>query len=121
MLERDEAPAGGEPEEKAPDETAQRAKPRRVVLCTGRFWSFVAGLLLFAALVVLIAQNAEKVTVEWLAWEIDAPLVVVILVTALAVSVLQALVGLALRRRRRRLAERGLRRESELEQEVQRS
>lgn len=69
-------------------------------------WGLVATVGLAAALIALALQNTDTVTIEWLWWDFRAPLVIVLLVTAIAAIALSELVGFILRRRkRRRLAE----------------
>lgn len=62
----------------------------------------IVGLVLGAALGMLIAQNTRSTKVEWLTFETEQPLWVVLLVTAAAALVIAELVGGARRRRRRR-------------------
>jgi|GEM_PF-2769544 len=69
--------------------------------------SVTAGLLLLllvgVALVALVAQNTEEVRFEFLAWDAEVPLVVLLLAVALATLLLDHVVGWIWRRRRRHL------------------
>ncbi len=70
-------------------------------------WSLVAGLLLIATITILAAQNTQKVTVNFLGWDGRAPLIAIILGTALISILIDEVIGLLWRRRRRKaLAER---------------
>lgn len=70
-------------------------------------WSLVAGLLLIATITVLAAQNTQNVTLNFLGWDGRAPLIAIILGTALISILIDEVVGLLWRRRRRKtLAER---------------
>lgn len=66
----------------------------------------VAGMILGAALALLIAQNTRSTTVKWLVFETEQPLWVVLLVTAAAALVIAELVGSARRRSKRRSGKR---------------
>lgn len=75
----------------------------RVFRGTGLYWSLILGTLLGAAIVILVAQNTEEVTVSWLAWEVGVPLAAVILAAMLVAVLLASLVSLIWRFRRRRV------------------
>ena len=62
----------------------------------------LVGVVLAVALALLIAQNTSDTKVEWLTFETEQPLWVVLLVTAAAALVIAELVGGARRRRKRR-------------------
>jgi len=62
----------------------------------------VVGVVLAIALALLIFQNTRSTTVEWLVFETEQPLWVVLLGTALVALVVAELVGGARRRRRRK-------------------
>jgi uncharacterized integral membrane protein len=62
---------------------------------------FIALVVTAAAVLVVVGQNVERVPFEFLWWEANVPLAVLLLATALAVLVLGELVGLIWRRRRR--------------------
>lgn len=62
----------------------------------------IAGIILGAALTLLIVQNTRSTTVKWLIFETEQPLWVVLLVTAAAALVIAELVGSARRRSKRR-------------------
>lgn len=71
---------------------------------------FIALIVTAAAVLVVVGQNIEQVPFEFLWWEADVPLAVLLLATALVVLVLGELVGLIWRQRRRtfrRLSDRG--------------
>ena len=81
----------GERPESLPDPTSEpmaKTSPapetERVFIGTGVFWGLVVGLLLAAVLIILAAQNTDKVTINFLAWEYSTPLIAVILVVLLA-------------------------------------
>lgn len=58
--------------------------------------------LLAIAVVILLAQNTESVPFEWVTFEADVPLYVLLLVTALGASLMTVLASAIWRRRRRR-------------------
>lgn len=69
-------------------------------------WGLVAFVSTSIVVIVLAAQNTQIVNVKAFWWEADAPLVVIILVTVLITVLLDELVGLINRwRKRRREAE----------------
>jgi len=67
----------------------------------------MAGLLVLLAVailvVVVVAQNTDRVTFELLWWDARVPLAVLVLCAALATLVVDQVVGLVWRRRRRKL------------------
>ena len=70
-------------------------------------WGLVSFIVISIIVIVLAAQNTQNVHVKAFWWEADAPLVVIILVTVLVTVILDELVGVILRwRKRRREAER---------------
>ena len=74
---------------------------------TGIRWSLIAGLILIAAIAVLAAQNTQRVSVNFLGWNGRAPLIAVILGTAIVAILLDETLGFFWRRsRRKRRAER---------------
>lgn len=69
-------------------------------------WGLVTFIVLSIIVIILAAQNTQEVELNALGWTATAPLVVIILVTVLVTVVLDELVGLILRaRKKRRLAE----------------
>ena len=62
----------------------------------------VAAVVLVAALIFFVVQNGDDVAFEWLIFDMTGPLWVVILVAAVAGAVLNEVLGLVRRRRRRR-------------------
>ncbi|MBU1225890.1 MAG: DUF1049 domain-containing protein [Actinobacteria bacterium] len=74
---------------------------------TGVFWGLVIGIVLAVVVIVFAAQNTAAVGIKVLAWHWLPPLFVVVLVSLIIGIVLDEIVGLLFRsRRRRRLAER---------------
>ncbi|MDP9332265.1 MAG: lipopolysaccharide assembly protein LapA domain-containing protein [Actinomycetota bacterium] len=74
---------------------------------TGLSAGLIVGVLFGLAVIILAAQNTAHVGFRFLWWHARSPLVVIILGTGLAGVVLDEVVGLLWRRRRRhRLAER---------------
>ena len=66
----------------------------------GEIVGLALGGLIAASLVAFILQNTDKVRIEWFAWELNAPLWLVMVVAAAGAVVLSQLVALVLRRRR---------------------
>lgn len=102
---------GGSDEAGAPNSVEPPAEPgdehRPVFRGTGVSVALVVGVLLAILAIIVAVQNTEDVNIDFLAWELDAPLVAVILAAALAGVVLDEILGFFWRRRRRRhLAER---------------
>jgi uncharacterized integral membrane protein len=91
----------------ADTEKAGEPEPRRVFAGTGISWAFIFGAILTAAIIILAVQNTDPVPVKLYFWETEAPLIIVMLVTALVVVLIDEMIGLIMRRRKRRvLAER---------------
>ena len=73
----------------------------------GLRWGLILGIVLSIPLVVFLAQNTQSVTINFLAWTGQVPLVAVLGVTVIATIVIDELIGLAVRSRRRKaIAER---------------
>lgn len=73
---------------------------------TGVFWGLVVGVILALIVVVFAAQNTQSATIKVLPWDWSSPLFVVVLISLLIGIVLDEIVGLLYRaRRRRRLSE----------------
>ncbi len=103
------------PEETAPVEPVQKPEPvatpapeqHRVFAGTGISWAFIVGVLLTVAIIVLAVQNTDQVPVTLYFWNIEAPLIIVMVVTGLAAILIDELIGMIIRRRKRKvLAER---------------
>jgi uncharacterized integral membrane protein len=78
------------------DERERReTEPRREI------GGLIALAVVAAGLIAFIVQNTRRTRVEWLFWDVRAPLWVVIAATALAGAVLVRLAGWLLARRRR--------------------
>ena len=122
-------PAGGIPASRDPRKESEPAKPLRPAakdapesgegptrgkddarpqfVGTGVFWGLVVGIVLSIVVIVFAAQNTQSATVKAFLWEWSSPLFVVILVSLIMGIVLDEIVGLLYRsRKRRRLAER---------------
>ena len=82
------------------DEAVPRFVRQRVHAGTELFWGLVVGVVLAAALVILAAQNTDRVTIELLGWDLVTPQIVVILTTLVVGVVLDELFGLVYRVRR---------------------
>jgi uncharacterized integral membrane protein len=106
------APGGPGEEAGVSSSVEPRAEPgpsedRPVFRGTGVSAALVVGVVLAILAVIVAVQNTEHVNIDFLAWELDAPLVAVILAAAVAGVVLDEILGFFWRRRRRRhLAER---------------
>lgn len=105
------APGGSDEEAGASSSVEPPAEPggeaRPVFRGTGVSVALVVGVLLAILAIIVAVQNTEDVNIDFLAWELDAPLVAVILAAAVAGVVLDEILGFFWRRRRRRhLAER---------------
>ncbi|MCJ7726113.1 MAG: lipopolysaccharide assembly protein LapA domain-containing protein, partial [Acidimicrobiia bacterium] len=70
---------------------------------TGMFWGLVVGVILAIVVIGFAAQNTQSATVKTIVWEWSSPLFVVVLISLIMGIVLDELVGLQFRARRRRL------------------
>jgi uncharacterized integral membrane protein len=86
-----------EPEKPKPPE------PEKVYVGTGVSWAIVLTVVLIAFIAVVAARNTAAVTVDLIFWRLEAPLISIILGTAAAAVILDELVGIIWRWRRRRL------------------
>lgn len=87
-------------------EPGTAAEERRVFVGTGLFWGLIVGVILAVLVVFFAAQNTQDSTVKLFAWDWSSPLFVVILISLIVGIVLDEIVGLVYRsRKRRRLAE----------------
>lgn len=84
--------------ERRPEQRAER-----VFVGTGLFWGLLVGVIVAVAFIILAAQNTLETSVRFLSWRISTPLIALILVSFLAGVVLDELVGLVYRARRRRV------------------
>jgi uncharacterized integral membrane protein len=73
-----------------------------VFVGTGWFWSLIVGIVVAAAAIIFVLQNAERVSVEFLGWNGHVSLAGLVLLVALAAIVLDEIFGAFYRRRRRR-------------------
>ncbi|HEU4319236.1 MAG TPA: lipopolysaccharide assembly protein LapA domain-containing protein [Acidimicrobiia bacterium] len=74
----------------------------RVFVGTGLFWGLIIGVLLAVAVVILAAQNTDRINVSFLGWDFSTPLIAVVLGALLIGVVVDELFGLVYRKRRRR-------------------
>lgn len=81
-------------------ESAQQGKAKPAG--AGFSSTLAIGLLLAVIVIILAVQNTASVKVEFLPWATDLPLVVIILISALAGVVLDELFGFVWRHHRRR-------------------
>ena len=81
----------------------KNAKPEKVYKGTGLYWGFLAVLITLGALVILAAQNTAPVRFSFAVWELEYPLVAIILATIGFSVLLDEAVGFVWRRRRRRM------------------
>lgn len=81
---------------------AKKEKPEKVYKGTGLYWGFLAVLVTLVALVILAAQNTAPVQFSFAVWELEYPLVAIILATIGFTVVLDEAVGFVWRKRRRR-------------------
>ncbi len=86
--------------------TGMSTPPHRRGRGPGFAFAFLGAVLFAVALIALVWQNQAPVPLEWLWVETEVPLFVIVLATALIAILLDELVGLVWRaRRRRRLSE----------------
>lgn len=86
---------------------APKAPKKKVYSGTGLYWGFLAVLIVMASLVILAAQNTVAVPFSFLVWNLEYPLVAILLATIAGTVFLDEAVGFVWRHRRRKvLAER---------------
>ncbi len=84
-----------------------KAPKKKVYSGTGLYGGFLAVLTVMAALVILAAQNTVAVPFSFLVWDLEYPLVAILLATIAGTVFLDEAVGFVWRHRRRKvLAER---------------
>ncbi|MDH3296169.1 MAG: lipopolysaccharide assembly protein LapA domain-containing protein, partial [Acidimicrobiia bacterium] len=96
-----EETVGFEPEAKP--EPVPVPEQHRVFAGTGISWAFLSGVLLTVAIIVLAVQNTDTVPVTLYFWETSAPLIIVMVVTGLAAILIDELIGMIIRRRKRKV------------------
>lgn len=92
----------------SPSRTAPAGEPetRREFVGTGVFWSLIIGAIVALALIIFIIQNSESIRVEFLGFDWSMALAGVVLIAVLAGVLVDEMVGVIYRsRRRRRLSE----------------
>jgi uncharacterized integral membrane protein len=75
---------------------AEAARERREVA------GWIAAGLIVLALLAFVVQNGRRVKVEWLFWDVEIPLWLLVVLVAVAGAVLARVGGWLLRRRRNR-------------------
>lgn len=68
-------------------------------------WGGILLLIWAVALIIFSVQNAERTTVEFLAWDWDMPVALLVMITALLTLLLTGIGSAFYRRRRRQRAE----------------
>lgn len=63
-------------------------------------WGLLAAMLLMVAIIILAGQNTQEVELNYLGWSVQAPLVVIVLSTAVVSMLLDELIGVVWRRRK---------------------
>ena len=94
--------------EKRPSERSQPAEAEHhpQFVGTGVFWGLVVGVVLAVIVIAFASQNTQAAQVNVAVWDWSAPLFVIVLISLLIGIVLDEIVGLLFRsRRRRHLAE----------------
>jgi uncharacterized integral membrane protein len=76
---------------------------RRVFVGTGLFWGLLVGVVVAVAFIILAAQNTESIEVRFMSWAGTMPVIALILISLLVGVVLDEVVGLVYRARRRRV------------------
>ncbi len=102
----DEHVEPAETKTKAPEPEAPAApppEPEKVYVGTGISWAILFGVVLIVVIAILALRNTASVTVDLLFWQIEAPLISVILGVAAITVVIDELIGMILRIRKRRL------------------
>ena len=100
-----EGPAGSSTPDTSPgpeEETEAAPEKERIFVGTGLFWGLVFGVLLAVVMIILAAQNTDDTMISFLGWDFSTPLIAVILAALLVGVVLDEVVGLVYRARRRR-------------------
>ncbi len=69
---------------------------------TGMRWSFLLGILLVVLMLIVMFQNFQTVTFDFLSWSVEAPLAVIILGASLIAVIVAELIGVIWRYQRRR-------------------
>ena len=105
MNPRDDSESSTPAQQSKPGQEAPPQKPgkQRVFVGTGWFWGLILGLLLAAAFVIFVFQNTQTVEVQWLGFTFTAPLIGLLLATALIAIIIDQVAGVLYRRRRRRV------------------
>ncbi|HEX2404819.1 MAG TPA: lipopolysaccharide assembly protein LapA domain-containing protein [Acidimicrobiia bacterium] len=102
---------GGElpppPEEVVSEPTLPPSPPVEAPTSTGPRWGLIIGLILAVPLIVFLAYNTQLVEINFINWSAQVPLVSVLAATVVLTVIITEVIGLFVRRRRRRvLAER---------------
>lgn len=85
------------------DQIQQGATPTEAKV--GIPWGAILLLIWAVALIIFSVQNAERATIEFLAWDWDMPVALLVMITALVTLFVTAIGAAYYRRRRRQRAE----------------
>jgi uncharacterized integral membrane protein len=85
-----------------PSTTAPATTKERVFVGTGLFWGLIIGLVLAIGVLILVAQNTDRIVVTFMGWDFSTQLIFIILGALLIGVVFDELFGLFYRTRRRR-------------------
>jgi uncharacterized integral membrane protein len=91
-------PAPSEKEAAPPAQPPHELAPYRG---TGISWALVFGIVITVLVAVLAAANTTPVEVNLIFWKVQAPLITLILIVIVLAVIVDELVGIAVRRRRR--------------------
>ena len=70
---------------------------------TGPRWGLIIGIILAIPLIVFLAQNTQSVVINFISWTTEVPLVSVLASTVVLTVIITEVIGLFVRRRRRRV------------------
>jgi uncharacterized integral membrane protein len=111
MTDHPDETLGGElpppPEEAVSEPTLPPTPPVEALSSIGPRWGLIIGIILAIPLIVFLAQNTQSVEINFINWSAQVPLVSVLAATVVLTVIITEVIGLFVRRRRRRvLAER---------------
>lgn len=101
--ELDEIPDSLEVDPSPADEPAAPIAPTTVYKGSGFRWSMLFGALLLTIVIIMVVQNTQTTTFDFLQWSVQAPLAALLLGTTLIAVLIDEIVGYVIRIRRRRV------------------